>query len=376
MIKKIDGLSLGKRYPLYFNYDYITPLKEELETFISEESQMNNLDFSKKVMHSQEIKNNNNIEGYLDNVSLIEEVIKNSSSISDKDKKNRIINLYKGYKYILQKPEINKDNLSKLYKILSSNLLCSYDIKNMGEFYRNGEVFIYFSDNATVPPDEGVSCCLVDEMMEKYFEFLNSEGDIETLTDYYIKSQIAHFYFVYVHPYFDINGRSARTTSMWYLLNNEAYPYIIFNRAIGNSKNMYYKEIKRAKTSHNLTSFLLYLMINVKKELEKEYVIQAIKASSNEKLSSIEFSAILDILSMNGLKTLKDFAYFYNLKNDKKRVNDIYSEMIEPLLEKEIIIKTRDTKGMYNGNDNNFVFDLNLSKLDLDNSKVRRLTIK
>lgn len=79
---------------------------------------------------------------------------------------------------------------------------------------------------------------------------------------------------------------------------------------------------------------------------------------------------------MNGLKTLKDFAYFHNMKNDKKRVNDIYNEMIEPLLEKEIILKTRDTKGMYNGSCNNFVFDLNLSKLDLDKSKVRRLMIK
>lgn len=376
MIKKIEGLSLEKENPLYLNYDYVEPLKEELETFISEESQMNNLNFSKKVMHSQEIKNNNNIEGYLDDVSLIEEVIKNSSSISDKDKKSRIINLYKGYKYILQKPEINKDNLSKLYKILSSDLLCSDDLKNMGEFYRNGEVFIYFSDDVTIPPDKGVSCELLDEMMESYFKFLNSDDNIDTLTDYYIKSQIAHFYFVYVHPYFDINGRTARTTSMWYLLNNEAYPYIIFNRAIGNSKNIYYKEIRKAKTSHDLTNFILYLMVNVKKELEKEYVIQAIKASSKEKLSSIEFSTILDILSMNGLKTLKDFAHFYNLKNDKKRVNDIYSEMIEPLLEKEIIIKTRDTKGMYNGSDNNFVFDLNLSKLDLNKSKVHRLMIK
>ena len=337
---------------------------------------MNTLDFSKKVMHSQEIKNNNNIEGYLDDVSLIEEVIRNSNSISDKNKKNRIINLYKGYKYILQKPEINKENLNKLYKILSHNLLCSYDLKNMGEFYRNGEVFIYFSDNSAVPPDTGVSYEILDDMMDKYFKFLNSEENIETLTDYYIKSQIAHFYFVYVHPYFDINGRSARTSSMWYLLNNEAYPYIIFNRAIGNSKNIYYKEIRKAKTSHNLTSFIEYLMVNVKKELEKEYIIQAIKSASNEKLSSIEFSSILDILSMNGLKTLKDFAYFHNMKNDKKRVNDIYNEMIEPLLEKEIILKTRDTKGMYNGSCNNFVFDLNLSKLDLDKSKVRRLMIK
>ncbi|MGN0993149.1 MAG: Fic family protein [Bacilli bacterium] len=376
MIKKIEGLNLDKGHNLYFNDEYIKPLKDELETFISEESQMNTLDFSKKVMHSQEIKNNNNIEGYSDDISSIEEVIRNSNSISDKDKKNRIINLYKGYKYILQKPEINKENLRKLYKILSYNLLSNYDLKNMGEFYRKGEVFIYFSDNVAVPPDKGVSYELLDDMMDKYFKFLSSEESIDTLTDYYIKSQIAHFYFVYIHPYFDINGRSARTTSMWYLLNNEAYPYIIFNRAIGNSKNIYYKEIRNAKTSHNLTSFIEYLMINVKKELEKEYVIQAIKSASNEKLSSIEFSTILDILSMNGLKTLKDFSHLYNMKNDKKRVIDIHKNMIEPLLEKEVITKIRDTNGMYYKGCNNFVFELKTDKLDLDKNKIRRLNIK
>ncbi|MGM9878926.1 MAG: Fic family protein [Bacilli bacterium] len=376
MYRKIENLNLENGQPLYLNDEYIKSLKEELESFINEESQMNTLDFSKKVMHSQEIKTNNTIEGYLDNVSQIEEVIRNNKSISDENKKNRIINLYKGYKYILERPSINKENLRNLYKILSFNLLSDYDIEHMGKFYREDDVFIYFSDNIKVPPDEGVKVENIDGMMNKYFKFLEQEDNIDTITDYYIKSQIAHFYFVYIHPYFDINGRSARTTSMWYLLNNEAYPYIIFNRAIGNSKNVYYKEIRKSKTSHDLTSFLQYLLVNVKKELEKEYVIQAIKASSKEKLTSIEFSAILDILSMNGLKTLKDFTYFYNLKNDKKRVSDIYQEMIYPLLEKEVIKKIRDTKGMYSGSDNNFVFDLNTSKLDLDKSKIRRLSIK
>ena len=48
-----------------------------------------------------------------------------------------------------------------------------------------------------------------------------------------------HFYFVYIHPYFDVNGRTSRTLAMWYLLNEEAYPYIIFNRAINNNASNY-----------------------------------------------------------------------------------------------------------------------------------------
>ena len=68
--------------------------------------------------------------------------------------------------------------------------------------------------------------------MNQLFEFINNNELEETEINKFIKSQIMHFYFVYIHPYFDVNGRTSRTVAMWYLLNNKNYPYIIFNRAI------------------------------------------------------------------------------------------------------------------------------------------------
>mgnify|MGYP003296361204 FL=1 len=75
-----------------------------------------------------------------------------------------------------------------------------------------------------------------------------------------------HFYFVYIHPYFDINGRTSRTVAMWYLLNNSIYPYIIFNRGI-NFDSTYDKTIRECKDRYEITKFLKYMLINVKKEL-------------------------------------------------------------------------------------------------------------
>ena len=66
--------------------------------------------------------------------------------------------------------------------------------------------------------------------MEYYFAFFNAPTFSQTMTDQYVKSQILHFYFVYIHPYFDVNGRTSRTMALWHLLNSQAYPYIIFNR--------------------------------------------------------------------------------------------------------------------------------------------------
>ena len=254
MLKQVDNLKFESGAFLYLDNDKIFHMKKELEEFLKDEKDMNTLSFSKKVMFSQEIKANNTIEGYLEDLSFIEQVINNDESIKDNEKKNRIINLYKGYKYILDGKDINKESLRDLYSILSYSLLEEDDLKNMNEYYRKNDVFIHFSERCDIAPDKGISPIVLDDYMNNLFDYLKNDNDIESMTDYYIKSQIAHFYFVYLHPYYDINGRTSRTVAMWYLLNNSAYPYIIFNRAIHNTKNEYYKEILNCKKNHNITS--------------------------------------------------------------------------------------------------------------------------
>lgn len=370
----IKNLTDENNRSFYINCSYLNELKTELEEFLKDISYMKNISFSKRVMYPLEIKTNNTIEGYFEDVTMIEDVIK-SNDLKEEEKNKRIRNLYNGYNYILNKESINKDNLNKLYYILSNGLLSSSDIKHMGSCYRNDDVYIYYSDNTVIAPDKGINSCLLDEKMDSLLSFINDYNDFDTMTDYYIKSQIAHFYFVYLHPYFDLNGRTSRTVAMWYLLNNKAYPYTIFNRAIINTKNTYYKEIRKVKRTYNLTSFIRYLMLNTKLELEKEYVIQVIKDTSKKEITNRDVSTLLNILSMNGLKTLKDFTYIYNLKNTKKRVDVVYNTMIEPLLDKEVINFVRYTDTKYNSIDNNFVFELNSKNLDIDPKKIRRLKL-
>lgn len=137
--------------------------------------------------------------------------------------------------------------------------------------------------------------------------------------DLFIKSQIIHFYFVYIHPNYDINGRTSRTTSMWYLLNNQSYPFIIFNRAIQLYKTEYYKVIREAKEYSNVTFFLKYMMDHTREELEKDYIINMIKDNCNYDISTIDYQSLHYILSMKGIKTYIDFAQFYNSQNEKRK---------------------------------------------------------
>ena len=205
----------------------------------------------------------------------------------------------------------------------------------MGDYYRNGNVYVYTSAITTKAPEITLEPEKTPFLMEQLYDYINQD-DETTIIDKYIKSQIIHFYFVYVHPYFDVNGRTGRTLAMWYLLNTKAYSFIIFNRGINFNKAKYYEVIRNSIKYNNLDRFIKYMLSNVKDELIKEVAIKDI--TKNIKLSSFEIQTINYLLSMiNGLTT-KDFYYFYNRFNDKTSIDTLKATVLNPLEEKGIII--------------------------------------
>ena len=366
-LKTTDGIKLFIRPERYIK------VKQELIDFLKGKRHLRTKVFAKTVMFSHELKANNQIEGYSDDVEIIKKVIARTKDIQDKDKRQRILNLYHGYNYILKTKEINQETLKKLYSILSKDLLEERDLKRMGEYYRTAPVYILKHGRLDIEPDEGVIASDIDKYMENYFNFLNKdiEGDI---TDEYIKSQILHYYFVYIHPYFDVNGRTSRTLSMWYLINKKSYPYIIFNRGISFKDSEYTKVIEDVRKFHDLSYFIDYMLTTVKIELEKEYVMQLEANLASDKLNGTDYQTLLYFLTMKGTKTVLDFANMYNRFNDKKRVKEIYDTMIVPLLDKQVLDIVRTTKKNMFDENSNLVLDLR-NKEEISKEKVKRLVL-
>lgn len=362
--------------PLYVIDSDIGPLKEELESFLDGMTYMNSRKFSRDVLFSHEIQANNVIEGYYDDVSLVDNVIHRKLDISDEQRKKRILNLYKGYRYILTSGKaINKENLRELYGILSDGLLEPGDIANMGEYYRKNDVFVFYSDRMDIEPDKAVPASEIEKYMSILFEYLSKRKHDGTLTDTYLASQVAHFYFCYIHPYYDINGRTSRTMAMWYLLNHGAYPYIIFNRGIQQSKLKYYKVIRDVQKYKNVTFFLNYMMASLKAELEKEHIMELIAQSCRHKLSSLDYQTMQYVLSMNCQITYADFARFYNSQNERKKLSEIFDTMILPLIDKGVIVPTAPTSKCYRDGFQNAFFELNPSMYEIDPSKIKRIQL-
>ena len=370
---------------LFIDTDLLESKKEILEKFIEDETNMKNLKFVRNILPTNEVQSNNMIEGYFDDIEKIKFILneekkykkvadaskfefilgkeKKYKEVSDKDIK-RILNLASGYSFILKNKSINENNLKRLYNILSDGLLSEEDLKNMGDFYRNDDVYIFYSNDITKEPDLGVSVDLIQEKMNCLFDFINNYSLGNTLTDEFIKSQIIHFYFVYIHPYFDINGRTARTTGLWHLLNKKAYPFVIFNRGIQMNKNKYYKIIRNVKNYNNVNIFFDYMMDNVLLELKKEHVIQSIKDNSGCKLTATDYQTLHYLLSINSVCTAIDFSNMYNRNNEKKKPLYLHEHMLVPLIDKKIIVPSRNTKRNISSELSNYEISLNSKFID------------
>lgn len=281
------ALPLENGAKFYYNQVYLHKIKEEIEAFLEWDKSMDNLDYARKMMFSHELKANNQVEGYSDDLALIEQIIKtHTDKIKDEEVKMRVLNLYRGYKYILVHHEIDDKHLNELYSVLSQGLLDNYSLDNMN-IYREKNVYILNNGRLDDSFDMGVSEDSIEYLMQKYFEFVHTSAKNDSQVDEYIKSQIMHFYFVYIHPYFDVNGRTSRTMAMWYLLEQKAYPFIIFNRGISFKGSMYDRTIRKVKTQRDMTLFLYFMLDTLMVELEKEHILQDIAKNTPYESSSL-----------------------------------------------------------------------------------------
>lgn len=327
LIKKIETLTHSKSSCVYYNELRITYLKNKLENYLAKHKNIYNYKFAIDTLFPQELSFNNKLEGYNDDLNLIIKKVKDRNY--PKQEEDRILNLYKGYRYILEKKEITKENIKELYNILSEGFLDNYSQENMGKYYRKKEVYIM---NGRLDIDKGIPKEEIDTYMNNYLNYINEENE-SSISDEFIKSQIMHYYLVYIHPYFDVNGRTSRTIALWYLLNKKAYPYLLFNRAIYFQRKAYKKAIIKANKTGNVTYFLEFTLKGILNELQKVEQINNIKETIF--LTEQEQEILEYFLSLEK-PTIKELALAYNGYDPHKESNKAI-DIIYTLIEKGVL---------------------------------------
>ena len=272
-----------------------------------------------------EIEGTLNIEAVPTTRSLLNNIIKdNKKPINNNEQ--IIYNMAKAIEFVNECPEFNEENLYRLYSLLSYNSLADENMLKDNQMYRHDGVEI---DGYKGCPHERIKEC-----MDSLFQFINNNLNNNEDLKIYLP-HIAHYYIVYVHPYFDYNGRTARMVSYWIhlLLKNDVLPPVI-SEAINQTKNEYYLSLRETRNSHNdLTYFLNYIYsVSIKYFLTyKNIEIMDEKLKNNSIIiSETDKNYIKRILiSSKGKFTYEDFIKWTNTSMTKQGAFKILNKLEE-----------------------------------------------
>lgn len=258
-IVTVDLKSFNSDYIFYVNgqcllnlqLTYLRMMQDDYQNFQSTVVERNLGDILWARVYS-ELEGSMNLENVPTTRTRLEQIKKGSAPKND----NEIIakNMITAIDFIMSRPHFDKENLYRLYNILSENCL-EDDKKLNGNYYRNDSVYI--------GNYEGCPFDKIDDCMNSLFDFVNANlNNKESDAKEYL-SHICHYYILYIHPYFDYNGRTARMVSLWIsiLQNDFSTAPLFISEAINDNKKRYYDALSETRDMENdMTYFLIYIM--------------------------------------------------------------------------------------------------------------------
>lgn len=213
--------------------------------------------------------------------TTVDHVKKAFSKPDTKDDK-MVVNTVKGSDYAYQN-WIDGKNIRTLWEIVVDGV-CENESK-AGTIYRDGMVYIGSNTRIVHVPAEPEK---IGELMKQLFLFSESV-ELEEI----LKAFVLHFYFVYVHPFCDGNGRTARILTSSYLYHHgyEKMMYLPLSRTVNENLSGYYSSItdsewryeEQGKSYLDITPFVSYML-----EMFEKCVITSIleenELNANQKL--------------------------------------------------------------------------------------------
>lgn len=162
----------------------------------------------------EEMYNTNELEGIR---SSREEIARSTRDIvHNKKSKKRFESMIKSYLGLLQnnyKLPSNSKDIRKIYDDITNGEIEQRELPD-GEIFRKEVTFILKKSGSGKVVHHGVTPeTEIIKLTEKLIEFMNDNDKIPTI----IKVAVGHYYFGYIHPFYDGNGRTSRFISSMYL---------------------------------------------------------------------------------------------------------------------------------------------------------------
>lgn len=224
----------------------------------------------------------------------VEDVINGKPVIGEQKDIQEVKNAYEAYEQIDKINPYSVEDLKKIHKTLT--FLIEKDagkFRNHGECVRDGERIIFVA-----PPEN-----MVNPLMNQLFDWMRKSK--ETVNPL-ILSCIFHYEFVFIHPFHDENGRTARLWQTAILSHWEkAFTYLPIESMIKKNQEEYYTAIQNCNNVGKSNEFIEFMLKIISETIDEMMNSKEMKDKSYLLLSESE-SKVLECIKINVIIGAKD----------------------------------------------------------------------
>ena len=320
--KQLQIKTKNGEYFKYFETDKIKEILFKLSNNLIEKKSDNYLKSSliEEAISSSELEGAHTTRRIAKKIILGEEKPSNISEQMILNNYNTIKTIQNNYKNI----PLSKELIKELHILLTQDDSSIEDCKK-GNFRADTDEIVVGDNGKNKYAYETPKISFVIEELDNLINFANQQDyTIHPI----IKAIILHFWFAYLHPFVDGNGRLARCLFYWYLLKNnlDIFIYYPISTAIKKSVKQYSDSyILSEQDNNDITYFVDY---NLRKILEAKDLFEKYFDKKEKEQQDIQNIALQNDLNKRQEQLLKDInlnklsyitlTYYMNLFNITK----------------------------------------------------------
>ena len=245
-------------------------------------------------IHSSLAIENNNLS-----YEQVVDVINDKLVMGPQKEIQEVKNAYNAYEMLTELNPYSLDDLKKVHGVMTF-----LTIKESGEF-RKGSEGVFDGDKCIFicPPADRVK-----SLMEDLFNWMKENKDnIHPL----ILSSIFHYEFVFIHPFNDGNGRTARLWQNIILYNwKRIFEYLPIESRIHKYQEEYYNVIAKSHINGNSNEFIEFMLKMINETLDE--VSNTVPDIVDN--TTININKLLDVMEINKPVTSKELMDKLNIK--------------------------------------------------------------
>lgn len=223
----------------------------------------------------------------------VENISNNKQVLGKKNEVQEVKNAIEAYNNINDYNYKSEKDLLKVHGIMMK-----YFDEDNGNYRNHGEAVKKKDEIIYIAPES----VLISSLMKSLFEYINN-SDLNII----ILSAIFHYYFVFIHPFSDGNGRCARFWVTLMLINyDKNFEFIPLEEEIYLNQENYYLAIAECHNNGNVNVFIKFILHTINSSLDK------LIKNSNFVCNDIQ-NKIIELIANNNRITQNEIANVTNV---------------------------------------------------------------